>query len=121
MIPSRITVKFPADFIDWANSSSSCPFDKVAVVSTIRSLTGWGLKEAKDAAESRGPVVLPIKTMTEKEYQSDILILTNNGVTFSDSFHDTIRGNLENMAKEAIQRREYGLATSLLEFIRDKL
>lgn len=119
MNPTRITVTFPAEFRYWGNSPKR--FNKIETIKSIRSLTGWGLKESKDASESIEPVQLPIRHMTEDQFNDEIEILKRNGITIGTSHQNTIRTNMEDMAIQSIRNGEYNLAIDLLEFIKMKL
>lgn len=122
MNPTRITVTFPQDFRYEGNSPRR--FNKIEVIKSIRSLTGWGLKESKDASESIEPVQLPIRHMTEDQFNAEIEILKRNGiegVTIGTSHRNTIRTHMEEMAIQSIRYGEYNLAIDMLEFIKMKL
>lgn len=122
MIPTNITVTFPQDFRDWGNSPKR--FNKIEAIKSIRSLTGWGLKESKDASESIEPVQLPIRHMTEDQFNTEIEILKRNGIegtTIGTSHRNTFRTNMEEMVIQSIRHGEYNLAIDILEFIKMKL
>lgn len=119
MIPTRITATFPIEFRDWGNSPQR--FNKIETIKAIRSLTGWGLKESKDASESVDLVQMPIRHMTEDQFNAEIEILKRNGITIETSHHNTIQTNMEEMAIQSIRNGEYNLAIDLLEFIKMKL
>ena len=113
-----LTVKFPDEFRNWGDNNN-CRFDKVQVIKSIRMLTGWGLKESKDATEQHSLVELPIRAITESEYEAEIKILKQNGVEIGNTLSRTIQSNLEDMAIQALRNKEYNLAIDLIEFIKN--
>lgn len=113
----RLTVKFPDEFRNWGNNNN-CRFDKVQVIKSIRMLTGWGLKESKDATEQHSLVELPIRAITESEYEAEIKILKQNGVEIDSSLSQIIWSYLEDMAIQALRDKKYNLAIDLIEFIK---
>lgn len=103
-----------------------CPsliHNKVEVIKTIRSLTGLGLKEAKDASERGGEQVFDINLANFASYQNPqsaidehFRILRNNGVEVGPPVWRIIE-ELRKLGSQALLQGEDELANEILQLV----
>lgn len=96
--------------------------NKIAVIKAIRSLTGTGLKEAKDASEYQGPQTWEVRTtyMDGPDYQFEIegfiRILVSNGVQVQNSVYQILQ-ELRELGSQALLQGEDELANEILQLV----
>ena len=103
-----------------------CPVsytNKVAAIKAIRTLTGLGLKEAKDASERGGPQEYEINPSIFTNYANPVAeienqyrILRNEGVQVGGSVH-LLLAELRDLAREALKQGEDELADEILQLV----
>lgn len=101
----------------------TCPatyHNKVAVIKAIRTLTGLGLKEAKDASERPGrqqtfPLILPNGT-ENPQYEEQCRILRSEGVDVGPSVQKILQ-ELRKLGSEALLQGEDDLANDILQLV----
>lgn len=105
------------------NISITCPttgslYNKVACIKAIRTITGLGLKEAKDATELPGIVqVFPVMHgISEQELENQYRILRSDRFEVGHSVH-IILNDLRELATKAIQQGEDELANEILQLV----
>ena len=104
----------------------TCPAsipNKVAVIKAIRTLTGLGLKEAKDASERCGPQVYEIFpsnftswTDPQKGVEEQFRILRNEGVEVGEPVWKIIE-ELRKLGAQALLQGEDDLANEILQLV----
>lgn len=100
-----------------------CPVhlvNKVTVIKAIRTLTGLGLKEAKDASERANvrqsfPCVLPNGTQNPM-YEEQCRILRNEGVEVGPAVQKILQ-ELRKLGSEALMTGEDELANEILQLV----
>jgi hypothetical protein len=98
--------------------------NKVEVIRTLRTLTGIGLKEAKDASETPGKSQsYPIVTTDLQKYRNIddgieecFKILRKNGIQVGAPVHH-ILDDLRKLAVEALEMDEDELANEILQLV----
>ena len=102
-----------------------CPMhytNKVAVIKAIRTLTGLGLKEAKDASERPGQVqtfdLQPMSSYINPQQAIDdqIRILRNEGVEVGEPVHKLLE-ELRKLGSQALLQGEDELANEILQLV----
>jgi len=104
-----------------------CPIgytNKVSVIKAIRMLSGFGLKEAKDASEVVGkPVVFELARHNFSGYQSpeteidnQYKILRSQGVQVGEPVHK-ILDELRKLGSDALLQGEDELANEILQLV----
>ena len=114
MIPDKITLTFPDNYD---------AFSKVDVIKAIRSLSGYGLKEAKELSEQRGPVDLNIvmivglnDTSHALSFRNGVNLLKANGVTVvANSLREGLIKDIRNLTSMAVLKGEVDIAKVLIE------
>jgi hypothetical protein len=104
----------------------SCPVsipNKVEVIKTIRTLTGLGLKEAKDASERSGPQTMDINqsffttyTNPERALDDCFRVLRNNGVEVGEPAFKILE-SLRKLGSNALLQGEDELANEILQLV----
>lgn len=105
----------------------TCPstyFNKVAVIKTIRTLTGLGLKEAKDASEIIGtPQTLKINpglyanyANPDVEIENHFRFLRTEGIQVGGSIHILLE-DLRKLAAKALEQGEDEMANEILQLV----
>jgi hypothetical protein len=109
---SRFTITCP----------SSIP-NKVAVIKAIRTLTGLGLKEAKDASERPGPQVFDIHhsnftswSNPEQGIEEQFRIMRNEGVEVGEPVWKIVE-SLRQLGSQALLQGEDELANEILQLV----
>lgn len=108
---SKITITFPINFSD-----------KVAVIKAMRTLTGMGLKEAKDASEvSLTPKAFDIKLPYGTGNPSALIdeqirILRLNGCEIGPTVHKLLQ-SLRDLEAEALKQGEDELANEIMQLV----
>jgi len=118
-LPSSISVTFPSR--EWQTVTG---YDKIAVIKAIRSISGLGLKEAKDASECGECRILPVSMPTwsdEDEDKKKYLheqrrILEINGCTLGPSVRDILQ-SLRELGSAALVQGEDELANEILQLV----
>jgi len=112
MAESRFTISCPP----------SIP-NKVAVIKAIRTLTGLGLKEAKDASERSGHQVFDISPSNfaswadpQKGIEEAFRILRNEGVEVGEPAWKIIE-ELRKLGSQALLQGEDDLANEILQLV----
>lgn len=95
--------------------------DKISAIKAIRSLTGIGLKEAKDASERSGEQTFPVQNFSgyanpDREIENQMRILRTLGFQVGGSFH-LILQSLRELATQALQQGEDELANEILQLV----
>jgi len=104
----------------------TCPLlinNKVTVIKAIRTLTGLGLKEAKDASEKGGRQVYDIHASNflgcvdpEKAIEEQFRILRSEGVEVGEPAWKIIQ-DLRELGAKALQMGEDELANEILQLV----
>ena len=104
----------------------TCPAsipNKVAVIKAIRTLTGLGLKEAKDASERCGPQVYEIFPSSftswadpQKGVEEQFRILRTEGVEVGEPVWKIIE-ELRKLGSQALLQGEDDLANEILQLV----
>jgi len=112
--------------IDTKKFTIVCPSaynNKVAAIKAIRTLTGLGLKEAKDASERLGPQTFDLQSSLFTNYanpgaeiDNQYRILRNEGVQVGGSVH-TLLTELRDLASSALAQGEDELANEILQLV----
>jgi hypothetical protein len=111
MAQEKITIICPANY-----------HNKVAVIKAIRTLTGIGLKEAKDASERVGEAqTFDLQDMSSYGNASQIIeeqirILRNEGVNVGEPVHRLLE-ELRKLGAAALQQGEDELANEILQLV----
>jgi len=114
MIPDTITISCPRSYAN-----------KITVFKAIRTITGMGLKEAKDASEFQGDQLLPVNknwfsinypVAPMAEFEAQIRILDNNGVNIVDNIFQILK-SLRELGIEALRIGEDELANEILQLV----
>jgi hypothetical protein len=97
--------------------------NKVAVIKAIRTLTGLGLKEAKDASERSGPQVYEIFPSSftswadpQQGIDEQFRILRNEGVEVGEPAWKIIE-ELRKLGSQALLQGEDDLANEILQLV----
>lgn len=101
----------------------TCPAtyaNKVSVIKAIRTLTGLGLKEAKDVSERPGvrqefPLILPNGT-DNPQYDEQCRILRSEGVEVGPAVHKILQ-ELRKLGSQALLQGEDELANEILQLV----
>jgi len=104
--------------IDYANGS------KLEVIKALRTLTGLGLKEAKDASEVVGtPQTFSLSNTLftnyanpSQEVDNQYRTLRNNGVQIGGAIHELL-AELRKLGAQALQQGEDELANEILQLV----
>ena len=113
--------------IDTKKFTMICPgsyTNKVEVIKAIRSLTGLGLKEAKDSSEVCGtPQTFALQSSLfsnyanpDAEIENQFRILRNNGVEIGGNIH-ALLDDLRKLAVQALQQGEDELASEITQLV----
>lgn len=113
--------------IDTKKFTIVCPStytNKVAVIKAIRSLSGMGLKEAKDVSEIVGAQqTFELSSSLYSNYanphveiENHFRVLRNEGVKVGDSIHEILE-DLRELATQALQQGEDELANEILQLV----
>lgn len=122
MIPNRIGIYIPDNYDN---------LNKIEVIKTIRTLTGMGLKEAKDLSERPGMQVVDVKISdgvdaftgkvltAEAIYNRAIAQFRSMGIASSDTGHRSkILDDVRKLASEAVLRDEPEVAVALIQVLK---
>jgi hypothetical protein len=91
--------------------------DKINCIKAIRSLTGLGLKEAKEASERLGEQTLAFNTaLSEAGIEEQFRILRVNGMKVGSPVH-LILDDLRQLAVQAMQMQEDELANEITQLV----
>lgn len=97
--------------------------NKIAVIKAIRTLTGLGLKEAKDASERRGSQTLTLDNAGLSHYpdpeammESQFRILRSEGVDVGEPVHKVLQ-ELRELGAKALQMGEDELASEIFQLV----
>ena len=97
--------------------------DKIAIIKAIRMLTGFGLKEAKDASESQleQHLELNLGNFTsyghpDGEIENQFRILRNGGCEVGDSVYRLLQ-SLRDLGAQALKQGEDELASEILQLV----
>ena len=123
MVPKFITVEFPSVYDPHTTN-------KIGVIKAIRSLTGMGLKDAKDLSEKPGqhrvevhPYVhtCPItgrEHTLEESFNVYVGWLRNQGIkVVIDSKKEQVMVQLRELAADCLVRGEYDMTVDLINII----
>jgi hypothetical protein len=113
--------------IDTKKFTMVCPAsytNKVEVIKAIRSLTGLGLKDAKDASEMVGtPQTFALQSSLftnyanpDAEIENQFRILRNNKVEVGGNVH-AILDDLRKLTVQALEQGEDELANEILQLV----
>lgn len=112
--------------MEYERFTFTCPAsipNKVEVIKAIRSLTGLGLKEAKDASERCGPQTLDIRLQNsgsfiniERAIEDYFRVLRNNGVEVGEPAFKIIE-SLRKLGADALLQGEDELANEILQLV----
>lgn len=120
MISKHYTMTFPAP------GSSN----RVAVIKIVRSLTGLGLKEAKELTEKEGAQLVQVRAAdTVNPYtnqpvsakfflEESIAELRRNGVVVVEAVRAGTLAEVRKLASDALLRDELDLAVALIDIVR---
>lgn len=121
MISKHYTMTFPAP-----NSG----YNRVGVIKAVRTLTGLGLKEAKDLTEVEGPQLIHVRaTDTINPYtnqpvpakmllEDHIAEMRLNGVIVVEAVRSGTLAEVRKLASEALLRDELDMAVALIDILR---
>lgn len=97
--------------------------NKIEVIKAIRTLTGLGLKEAKDATECIGNRVFDIQLSNfssandpQRAIEEQFRILRNNGVEVGEPVWEIIE-SLRKLGSDALLQGEDDLANEILQLV----
>lgn len=97
--------------------------NKVEVIRSIRTLTGLGLKEAKDASEKYGPQTFDIKESNfatfydpQRGIEEQFRILRANGVEVGEPVFKILE-SLRKLGADALLQGEDELANEILQLV----
>jgi len=97
--------------------------NKIAVIKAIRTLTGLGLKEAKDASERKGPQLLDLDfpgltryPNPNVEMENQFRILRAEGVLVGEPVHKLLE-ELREIGAQALRMGEDELASEILQLV----
>lgn len=98
--------------------------NKVTVIKSIRTLTGLGLKEAKDASEVVGkpqtfdmsPSLFTAYANPEVEIENHVRILRNDGVQVGEPVYKILE-DLRKLGAQALLQGEDELANEILQLV----
>lgn len=95
--------------------------NKIALIKALRSLTGMGLKEAKDTVEL---VLDDNRTSVDvgkvEDFKHYFQMLIDNGIIITNSrkaISDQIAGELKHLAQYATENECYSMAQNILEVL----
>lgn len=120
MISKHYNMTFPAP------GSSN----RVAVIKSVRSLTGLGLKEAKELTEKEGAQLVQVRAAdTVNPYtnqpvsakfflEESIAELRRNGVVVVEAVRAGTLAEVRKLASDALLRDELDLAVALIDIVR---
>lgn len=120
MISKHYTMTFPADR----------NYNRVGVIKAVRSLTGLGLKEAKELTEKEGAQLVLVRAAdTVNPYTNqpvsakDVLYnaiaeLRSNGVVVCEAVRAGTLADVRKLASDALLRDELDLAAALIDILR---
>lgn len=121
MISKHYTMTFPAP-----NSG----YNRVGVIKAVRSLTGLGLKEAKDLTEKEGAQLVQVRAAdTVNPYtnqpisaktalENAITELRRHGVVAVEAVRAGTLADVRKLASDALMRDELDLAAALIDILR---
>jgi len=93
------------------------PANKVSVIKAIRSLTGLGLKDAKDASERIGtPQMFACTCSGQNEYYEACRTLTAEGVEVGGAIEKLLT-ELRKLGSDALLQGEDELANEILQLV----
>ncbi len=92
--------------------------NKVSAIKAIRTLTGLGLKDAKDAAEMVGnPQTYVLNTgITERDLEDQLRILRNEGFEVGPPVYKLLE-ELRKLGSQALLQGEDDLANEILQLV----
>lgn len=108
------------------NDAALGGWNKVGAIKAVRSLTSYGLKEAKDAVEAAVGGIFEFEVSTnlsEQEVSRSLNDLRASGMTVtgaSDEKRKLIIGTLRELAIFATTNGEYGLASRINGFLNEE-
>lgn len=120
MITKHYTMTFPADR----------NYNRVGVIKVVRSLTGLGLKEAKDLTEKEGAQLVYVRAAdTVNPYTNQpvsakffldesVAELRRNGVVVCEAVRAGTLAEVRKLASDALLRDELDLAVALIDIVR---
>lgn len=121
MISKHYTMTFPA-----VNSG----YNRVGVIKAVRSLTGLGLKEAKELTEKEGAQLIQVRAAdTVNPYtnqpisakmflEETIAEMRRNGVVVCEAVRAGTLADVRKLASDALLRDELDLAVALIDIVR---
>ena len=104
--------------------------NRVAVIKAIRSLTGLGLKEAKDLTEKVGNQLVRVRVedkvdpyterliTAEQVLANDLAHLRSNGVMVVEAVRAGTLDEVRKLASDAVLRDELDMAAALIDVLR---
>ncbi len=90
--------------------------NKIEVIKALRTLTGFGLKEAKDASENSQLMVYDAKVTSGALYEEQCRILRNNGVEVGPPVASVLQ-DLRDLGAQALKMGEDELANEILQLV----
>jgi Ribosomal protein L7/L12 C-terminal domain len=115
-LPPTLLVTFPLSYTG---------YNKVDVIKILRSITNFGLKQAKDLSEATGNHIIPVQTAhwlvtTEAErdalFEEQCRILRANGCTVGDPTHKILQ-SLRELAADALKQGDDDIANEILQLV----
>lgn len=122
MISKHYTMTFP--------NVGSNGYDRIKVIRAIRTLTGWGLKEAKDVTERHGTQRVHVqvsethstcdnRVLSAKEtFDTAISELQRNGVIVVETARSGVLAEVRVLASEALLNDDLDLAIALIDVVK---
>jgi hypothetical protein len=98
---------------------------KIEVIKAIRTISGCGLKEAKDISENDRPQQLFVNTgnvqyltteQQDRHFEEQFRILRNNGVKVGETIHIILQ-ELRHLAAKALEQGDDELADEILQLV----
>lgn len=98
--------------------------NRVTAIKALRTITGYGLKEAKDLSEATGEHIVPIGGVTyfssdpgaKKEFDDACQTLRNEGYDVGHSMHKLLQ-ELRELASKALQMGDDDFANEILQMV----
>lgn len=111
-------IQEPKPYITFTPPPFSGVADKVACIKAVRTITGLGLKEAKDACERAGveQTFLTYPGLSGVGYREEIRILERSGFTIGPTF-DALLEELRMIGIKALKLGEDDLANDILQHV----
>lgn len=112
LLPTTVSVTFPV---------AMPGYNRISVIKAVRSISGMGLREAKDISESAQhhllTVALPGGVSNEDHYLDEqCRILENNGCKVGPTVRDILR-SLRELGASALVQGEDELANEILQLV----